>query len=51
MGIVEFMNLSNIWMVPAIMLITAASVAVIVIVAKTIFNFVAKAFRTVTHKR
>lgn len=51
MGTVEFMDLSDIWMVPVIMLIAAASVAVIVIVAKTIFKLAVKAFRTVTNKK
>lgn len=51
MGTVEFMNLSDMWMVPVIMLIAAASVAVIVVVAKIIFNLAMKAFRAVTHKK
>ena len=51
MGTVEFMELSNIWMVPVIMLIAAASVAVIVIGFRTIIRFIVKAFRIVTGRK
>lgn len=51
MGTMEFMNLSDMWMVPVIMLIAAASVAAIVVVTKIIFKLAMKAFHTVTHKR
>lgn len=45
MNTVAFMELSNIWMVPVIMLIAAVSVAVIVIGAGTIFRLILKGLK------
>lgn len=44
MSAVEFMELSNIWMVPVIMLIASVSVAAPVIVVKTMIRLIKKAF-------
>lgn len=51
MATVEFMELSNMWMVPVIMLIASASVAVIVIGVRTIIRCITKAFHIIIGRK